>query len=218
MNDKPTENLPARPEAEAILNEARNDAGFEKMLKFKRGNYTCEGEEVPLGTRMVAHCVGWAKAWIKFRDKQLVERKVYRVSRRERVPAREELDERDERQWPRGPDGRQQDPWVLQFLLPMEAIDTDEVMVFVTASFGGRRAVAELCTAYGRRAQRDKDCGQPEIRLQTVQMPTSNFGNVPRPHFDIIGWRDGSVGVREVSDAPVGGGGMAEEMNDEIPF
>lgn len=219
MNDKSnSETLPARPETTNILNEARNDAGFEKMMKFKRGTYESDGKEIAIGTRMVAHCIGWAKAWIKFRDKQLVERKIYRVAKGDRVPDRDQLDERDEKLWAKGPNGSPQDPWVLQYLLPMEDTETDEVRIFVTSSFGGRRAVADLCTAYARRAQRQKDCGQPEIRLHVAQMPTTNFGNVPRPYFDIIGWRDGRDSVREVSDAPVGGGSAAADFDDEIPF
>lgn len=214
MNDKPSENLPARPEATNILNEANSEAGFEKMLKFKKGQYECDGEEIPLDTRMVAHAIGWAKAWIKFKDKQVVERKIYKVAQGQHAPDRDQLDEREERLWPMGINQRPQDPWVFQFLLPMEDPEDGEVRIFVTSSFGGKRAVADLCKVYALRAQRDPNCGQPIVRLKVMQMQTSNYGKVPRPHFDVIGWNDGSMDVKEVSEGAL----RKQDFDDDIPF
>ena len=92
LKDK-TVNVPAvgGTEVENILGAAQEDAGFEKLLKFKKGEYFIGEELVPLGTEFIAHAIGWTKCWIKFVDDEVVERKVYRVALGERPPEREDL-------------------------------------------------------------------------------------------------------------------------------
>ena len=48
-------------EAENILNAAQKDAGFEKLLKFRKGDYFSDEQLVPLGTKYIAHVIGWTK-------------------------------------------------------------------------------------------------------------------------------------------------------------
>ena len=222
MNDEKY-SLPAKDEIQNIADEAQQDAGFQRMLKFKKGEYWCDGEEVKLGTKYIAHAVGWTKTWVHFEDQKVVERKNYRVARGEKAPERDQLPDNDESKWPMGISGRPADPWVYQYLLPMENVATGEVQIFVASSFGGRRAVADLCAAYSRRAGKSKDKGQPIVTLQMMLMPTKKFGEVPRPHFEIIGWDDGdnigSVGpsrppIRDVSEEVL----KKQEFEDEIPF
>jgi hypothetical protein len=227
MTTNNPDNLPMKDEARNIGEEAERDAGFQKMLKFKKGTYICDGEEISLGTKLIAHCIGWTKTWVHFVDQKVVDRKVYRVSRGERAPERDQLPDNDQSQWPIGINKLPADPWVYQYLLPMEDQRTGEVRIFVGSSFGGRRAVADLCAAYSRRAVKNKSSGQPIITLQMLLMPTKNFGDVPRPHFEIVGWDD----EREMVDD--GGGPRAprepirtvseavlkkQEFDDEIPF
>ena len=176
--------LTTNREAENIVNEASTDAGFQKMLKFKKGDYWCDGEEVPLGTVYLAHCKAWTKTWVHFENRTVVERKVYRVARGEKAPERDQLPNNDESTWPPGPDGKKkQDPWVLQYLLPMENPETGDVQIFVAQSFGGRRAVSELCTQWGRRVVKNPKAGQPIIKIGKSMMPTKNFGDVPSPRL-----------------------------------
>jgi hypothetical protein len=211
-----TNNLPARNEAQNIGDEASRDAGFQKMMKFKKGVYTCDGEEIAIGTKLIAHCIGWTKCWIKFVEQKVVERKIYRVARGEKAPERDQLDDNDQSKWPIGINRQPADPWVYQYLLPMEDPRTSEVRIFVGSSFGGRRAVADLCAAYSRRVQKNPSSGQPIITLQMLMMPTKNFGDVPRPHFEIAGWDDESQKpeIRAVSEELL----RREQFDDEIPF
>ena len=224
MNDEKY-NLPAKDEIQNIADEAQQDAGFQKMLKFKKGDYICDGEEVPLGTKYIAHAVGWTKTWVHFEDQKVVERKNYRVARGEKAPERDQLPDNDESKWPMGLSGRPADPWVYQYLLPMENVSSGEVQIFVASSFGGRRAVADLCAAYSRRAGKSKvGAGQPIVTLQMMLMPTKRFGEVPRQHLEIVGWDDGEpteVGgsaprtpIRDVSEEVL----KKQEFEDEIPF
>ena len=175
---------------ENIETAAREDAGFEKILKFKKGEYSIQDQSIPLGTEYLAHTSAWTKCWIKFADGKVVERKVYRVALGEKPPGREELDDLDRDEWPEGLDGEPSDPWVYQFLLPLEIMATGEVIVFVTASRGGRTAVADLCTNYVKRAKKVANGGQPIIKLSKADMTSPRFGKVPRPLFEIVCWDD----------------------------
>lgn len=215
MNDKPNVNLPVSTGGVSnLLHEAQQSAGFEKRLTFKQGVYYCDGMEIPLGTKLTAQCVGWCKKWIKFVDKRHVDSKIYRIFNGERPVDRDMLDDRDKNSWAKDKNGVPQDPWVLQFLLPMTDPETDEVMIFSTSSKGGTRAVGDVITMYARRAQREPTCGQPVVRLSSTQMPTADFGKVLRPCFDVIGWDDGLKPVREVPDDVL----KKNDFNDEIPF
>lgn len=215
MNEmtRPNNTLPAKSEADNIAGAAMEDAGFEKLLKFKKGVYECDNATVPHGTQYTAHCVGWTKCWIKFIDQQVVDRKMYRVALGERSPDRDQLDDNDRSKWAPGPNGQPSDPWVYQYLLPMED-EAGELVVFVTSSIGGKRAVADLCKSYSRRAQRTGTPAQPLIKLAGAVMPTRMFGDVPRPNFEIIGWDSAKEGIREIKGADT----LKDEMEDEIPF
>lgn len=198
-------------EVENIRAAAREDAGFEKILKFKKGEYFIGEEEVTLGTEYLAHTIGWTKCWIKFADGEVVERKMYRVALGEKPPVREDLDERNEDDWSEGLDGEPADPWVYQYLLPLENLKTGEVVIFVTSSFGGKRAVADLCDAYAKHTKKT-GCGQPIIKLAKTDMATKKFGKVPRPLFEVIGWDDDAENIEIPPPTEPG------EYSDEIPF
>src|SRR5262249_41214056 len=151
-----------------------------------KGLYSIDDEPVALGTEYLAHTTAWTKCWIKFADGEVTERKMYRVALGETPPEREDLDDLD-LIGTKNADGMSADPWLFQYLLPLENTSTGEVVIFASSSFGGRRAIADLCDAYVKRTGKT-GCGQPVIRLAKADMPTRKFGKVPRPQFEIIGW------------------------------
>lgn len=204
---------PAVTEAAAIANAANEDAGFERLLKFKKGVYYTDANVVDWGTEFVAHCVGWTKTWIKFKDGQVADRKMFRVAEGRRPPERDQLDDLQLVGVKDPKTGMSQDPWVYQYLLPLED-KAGELLLFVTSSVGGKRAVADLCKSYSRRTARSGHSEQPVIKLSGTVMPTRNFGDIPRPLFDIVGWDSAREGIREVK-AP---DSLKQEMDDEIPF
>jgi hypothetical protein len=202
-------------ELDNLANAAMNDAGFQKMLKFKKGDYFCDGQEVERGTQMIAHCMAWTKVWVKFWDRKLAEKKIYRVVKGERAPDRDQMPDLDTSLWQNGLDNKPTDPWVLQYLLPMEDPETGEVRIFVTSSTGGRMAISDLVDKYVAKRKRDPALGQPLIRLQKMMMPTTSFGNVPRPQFEIISFdTGGNAPMREVSAETLSNA----DMDDAIPF
>ena len=212
----PQTNLPANisDEARAIAKAANETASFDKLLKFKKGKYFCDNEEVPLGTEYTAHCVGWTKCWIKFRDKKVADRKMFRVAENIPIPKREELDDQDQSTWEMGLDGNKpSDPWTLQYLLPLETAEGD-LVIFVTSSSGGTRAVSDLCKQYARRLTRTGISAQPVVRLCSSSFTSKKFGEVARPSFDIAGWDSEHEGIRVINAPDT----LSEELNDAIPF
>jgi hypothetical protein len=211
-------------EDENILNAAKEDAGFEKILKFKKGEYFIGEDPVALGSEFLAHAAAWTKTWIKFVDGRVADRKLYGVARGERPAQREELDDCDDATWPKR-DGKANDPWVFQHLLPLENMTTGEVVVFVTSSIGGCRAVSDLCGAYAKQkiAKRkvNMPSGQPIVQLASAEMPTKSFGKVPRPAFEIVGWdnteKSDDVASTEATLVEITANNT-DDMSDEIPF
>jgi hypothetical protein len=187
-------------ELENIATAAEEDAGFEKILKFVKGEYFIGEEEIPLGTDYVAHPEAWTKSWTKYVDGAVIERKMYRVAKGERPPDREDLDDLELKDT-KNEDGLSADPWVFRNLLPLEIRSSGEFIVFSSPSVGGERGVAELCKIYARRVQKFGS-GQPIIKLATVPMPTRYKTKVPRPKFDIVGWDQEEPGGNVVNLAP----------------
>ena len=75
-------------EADNIRAAIQEDAA-QQLLKFAKGTYSKKEEEVPVGTEFVAYCRMWVKAWIKFVDKKIVEKKLYKVALSEKRPKNE---------------------------------------------------------------------------------------------------------------------------------
>jgi hypothetical protein len=201
-------------EIENIHDAAKEDAGFEKLLKFKKGEYFIGEASVPLGTEYLAHTAAWTKCWIKFVDGEVADRKVYRVALGEKPPVREDLDDRNENEWLKDDDGDPVDPWVYQYLLPLENMKTGEVVIFVTPSWGGRRAVADLCDIYAKRAKKT-GCGQPIIKLAKTDFPSKKYGKVLRPLFEVVDW-DEQEATGSIEVIPPAA--SEDDYRDEIPF
>jgi hypothetical protein len=204
--------VPAIPgdAADNVLRSAQEDAGFAKLLKFKKGKYWIGDNEVRPGTSFVAHASQWTKCWIKFAGGQVVERRQGKVADGFKPPKREELGDNDQALWSSGLDGKPQDPWSLQDLLPFENLETGELVIFTTASVGGRIGVSELCIAWARRAKKDGK-GQPIIALAVTDMPTKAYGDVPRPLFEITGWDEVVANEPEVAK-------VVKDFDDPLPF
>jgi hypothetical protein len=219
MNDESRKDLAlAQPttlairEAEIIGAAAEEDGG-EKFLKFVKGEYFINKEPVALGSEYIAHCVGWTKCWIKFKDDGPPERKMYPVLEKQRILARDELDENDPSKWGPGLDGKPKDPWVFQYLLPLTN-QADDLFIFVTSSFFGRRAVSNLCRLYHRRTLRTGISENPVVKLAASSEVTKKWGKVQCPLFEVVGWDGSKEAIREVNPIDT----LANDMNDQIPF
>ena len=157
----PVENT-AKAIAAAAQEEGANELGT--LLKYSKGHYLIGAEEIPMGTQYIAHVEHWVRGYVKFKGGCLVEHKVGRVADGFVVPTREELDETDQASWEKSPSGEPKDPWSKQSYLPLENIETGEIVTFVSGSYGGRQAISKLCSQAARHLA---TMGMPVIKLGT---------------------------------------------------
>jgi hypothetical protein len=186
--------------------ELNSGGGFGKLLKFTKGKYFVGDDEIPAGHEMIAHVVALARGWVKFEDGKVVEQRVGKVADGFILPDRDELGDTDESKWTRDATGEPRDPWSSQMYLPMENTDTGEVVVFVTASHGGRSAIGTLCNVAARNLHK----GLPVIRLNTSSYRHRSYGRIETPDFPVVNWTGAHVEARKPS--------VAKELDDEIPF
>ena len=81
-------------------------------------------------------------------------------------------------------------PRVEQWFLPLIAVETGDVVTFVTSSKGGIAAIINVCRVYGHRHR----AGQlPIVALRTRSYKHKQFGRIETPDLPIVGWT-GSTG------------------------
>ena len=216
---RPT-SLPTHGTANPFLAAAHDtSSGIGKLLKFTKGEYQTGDNQVPVGTKFIAHVDQISRAWVKFSGTKLVDIKLFKVADGLRLPAREELGETDEALWEPDPRGGRKDPWALQWYLPLSGLKDGEVLTFVTSSQGGIGALGRLCTLYGRRFEAGQR-GLPVIELATSSYRHRSFGTVLVPEFKVSHWEgeDHFFPPHDAADdiefAPID----AEPVGDDIPF
>ena len=124
--------------------------GFGTLLKFdwETKQYMVGKDEISLGRKFIAHCDQYARGWVKFVDKVVVDVRVKKVGEG-KPPERDELDEPMLADTP-------DDPWVFQRYLPLEDPETGEVLGFVSKSVGGKMALADLLGVFERNYDRGR--------------------------------------------------------------
>jgi hypothetical protein len=211
-------NLPITyTEEDHIINAARDDAGFGRILTYAKGEYFIDKKEVPLGTEFRVYTKSWVQVWINFHTR---DQRIYQVAKGQKAPDREALGDVDQKEWPMDDDGKRKDPWVKQYLVQFESVDTGEMCAFRTSSKGGRRTVSELCRLCAFRSKRG-DPSVPIIKLATSSFPTTSYGKIAKPQFDIIGWDKDGEEYHEIDPETInkpGTDGASAPFDDEIPF
>jgi hypothetical protein len=194
----------AKAIAAAAQEEGANELGT--LLKYSKGHYIIGTEEVRLGTEYIAHVEHWVRGYVKFRGGCLIEHKVGRVADGFVVPTREELDETDATLWEKSPSGEPKDPWSKQSYLPLENIETGEIVTFVSGSYGGRQAISKLCSQAARHLA---SMGQPVVKLGTESYKHKSYGRTDKPILHLVRW------TSEGGAVPASTGAV---MDDVIPF
>ena len=197
-------NLPAPISSNPWL-EAASEAGTDvgRLLKYVKGKYEIDGNEIPLGTEFIAYIDQLARAWNRFDDDKLAEQHIIKIASGQKLPPREELGHQDRAKWEKDSSGKPKDPWCEQWYLPLVRLDNGEVVTYVTGSKGGVGAIGRLCNVYGRRL----DGTLPIVALGTRSYKHKEFGRVETPIFEIVGWE----GTPNPNPAK-------HDLNDEIPF
>jgi hypothetical protein len=194
-------NLPANMDEEA-RKMMRETASANPRLIYKKGKFYVEDAEINLGRTYMAYPREWLRGWLKWGDGHPVDdTKLGRASEYD-PPPREELGDLDKTKW----DDPEQDPWQMQNILPLTDMETDELVLFCSGSWGGLKAIRKVVSAYYREVTKGSNRGNPIISLDTYERKT-DFGMTPTPKFEIISW--------ENADAPLPP--IGEAMDDEIP-
>jgi hypothetical protein len=214
-------------EIDALIKADSGNEGRMRLLKHKKGKFFIRDEEIPLGKQYVAQCLGFVKEWVRFQAQQRTAELTYRQIDGKQPPERDQIpaelerlgievlpidDPENSKMWPPGLSGPHSDPWSLQFKLPLEDMETGEIVVFVTSAAWGMPEVARLCGTYGRRKKRKPTGGLPIIKIGSIQR-TGGKGTHDAPIFEITGWDDESDRemVRSVSIED-------NDLNDEVPY
>jgi hypothetical protein len=167
------------------------------LLKFSDWHWsTRDGASVPDGTRFLA--TGTNAAWVKLKDKKIVERIVRKSG--VRLPDRCELDEKDQKLWPLGLNGKDlDDPWKLSAYVHLVG-ENAEAFTFATWSGGGRSAVNDLADTITR-MRRVRPGAVPMVELHAAPMRTQ-FGKKSKPLLKIIEWQFPTAGELKQIAAP----------------
>jgi hypothetical protein len=154
-----------------------------QLLKFADGRWKVGNEGIPVDDGMQLIVLSVAQAWVRLRKGE----KPQYVWRQPggKLPSRETLSDRDEREWEPGLDGRAQDPWrdtrFVWFTTHNGALFT-----FTNASWRGRTGVVELADQIQNMRH-----AQPNARA-VVELDSTprkdRFGIKPGPVFHIVDW------------------------------
>jgi hypothetical protein len=188
-----------------------------KLVKFNDGEYIVDKTEtLPADTELVA--IGVITAWVHWVDGKPIEHRITRYG--EVHPAREDLPDQDEAEWPPGLDGEPADPWKDTRYLRLIDPRTGADYTFVTDSYGGRRGVGNLKSQITNVRMAHPDA-VPVVKLDKAPFKTS-YGPRKRPDFKVIGWRhrDGGPTVAEMPPKPLPplGEPKKQPFDDTVPF
>jgi len=179
------------------------------MCKFtKQGEFSISDiDNIPDGTRCIAHADQISLGWQRWEDGKPVERHIGLVVDRFVPPPRSELGDTDNQHWELQDDGSRRDPWQFQMSVPITRLDAGgETYNFTTGSKGGLACVSRLTRAYGRRVQDEKVPGLPIVELRADHYRHRTYGKIFYPVMHIVGW----TGV-DGKPLPI-----ADDLNDEI--
>jgi hypothetical protein len=159
--------------------------------------------------------------WVRWEDGRPAEQ--VEQSPGSRLITREELGFLNESEWDAGLDGEPRDPWQDSRYLSMIDPKTAASYTFITATWGGRSAIAALSDQIAR-AQRSHPGALPIVELKCTEMPTQ-YGRKTKPLFEVVDWRR-DPGADSAPPAAPGRSrgsttiesGRKAPIDDDIPF
>jgi hypothetical protein len=168
----------------ALEKYGRSGAGglFGDLLRFsgKTGVWAfgSQNTEVPIGTRLVAIIPQLVAGYIRWQDGAVADQVIQPINESYDPKAlRTTLGDVDPDQWPKGDDGRAEDPWRESVLLPLKNLATGAEYTYSTSSLGGCRCVKRLIAAFALQMRQ-----APETTSN--HLPVVELGANPYKHSD----------------------------------
>src|SRR5262245_25667951 len=196
--------IPAPTTAQATRLDAYDKYGrsagslYGELLKFsgKTGAWTfgAQGVEIPLGTQLAAIVPEMLAGFVKWRDGELVDQVMQPVNESYDPEAlRASLGDTDQSHWPKGDDGRLEDPWKEAALMPLADLKTGAKYTYSTSSLGGTRAVKRLVATYAwqLRAAPETTAGHlpvVELGARDYKHPDRKRGTIYNPVLTGVDW------------------------------
>ena len=210
-------NKPTPPIAAAFL-AAGSELGRPNLpiLKLtKNGAWVFGADNAPVTeTRFVADVPGAEHGFTCFVDRKVVGEVMTPVAHGKKVTQNDLPDH--------GP-YRDGDGWSPSASIRLQSLTTGEEFLFKTTSQGGRSAMGELVTKYGRRLAAG-DGRIPVVELAVDRYEHTRYGTVYTPLFRIVGWQDDAdpeaAPVTPGDSVPTAGVvSLSDELgDDDIPF
>lgn len=158
-----------------------------QYLSYKNGEwlYGMNQEVLPLGTKLAVSMHGMRVGWRKWENRAVTDDRTSLLTEmRPQVP-RAALGDTDERMWD-SLNGRPRDPWQMTSIVEMVGGD-GEKYIYATGSYGGRKCLGELCTAFAK--ERRLRPGQlPLVSLGSDSYDHKAYGKTWEPKLPIVGW------------------------------
>jgi hypothetical protein len=187
------------------------------FFKFdgKEGKFvkSLDDAEIPEGSEYVVVYDQIQVGWVKFNGKGAQpERKQGPVFEGFNPPKRDTLGDDDKSAWEIGLNGKPQDPWQFQILLPLLSTADDELFVFQTSSITGRRACDAVIRMCGRMQVKEPD-EYPVIKLRISGFEHKDelVGWIKTPAFD-------RIGKAPKANATLADTSREKDLNDALPF
>jgi hypothetical protein len=166
--------------------------------------------QLPNGTRFYAHPAHWERQWIRFDEDKVTERIRVKVTTRKSLPERKALSNPEL-------EDTKEDPWSLQNILPLENVETGELVLFTSSTTGGKIGIEELAKAYSEAVLNGTARGLPIIELGPGTFPSSFGKEVPRPAFPIVDWENAECAAPAAPEV-IPPEKLSKDLNDDIPF
>ena len=171
-------------------------------LSFKNGDwsYGQNGDELPIGTRLIANMPGLRIGWKRWQDRQVTSEVMQLLIENPREAPRSTLGDDDPSLWPIDDRTKQvRDPWALTNELQL--VDgTGQQYIYSTSSQGGLNCIRRLCEEYSK-LRRQKPNMLPVVELEADHYQHKEFGKTYVPQLPICAWLPEGSEVADI-DAP----------------
>lgn len=191
-----------------------------ERLRFVRGSYLDENNKpIDANEQFIARIDGHALGYTRWRDGKPQETIVGLVADRFKRPDRNTLGHMDQSEWEVDANGKPRDPWAKTDYLVLVGLADGRLFTFITASQGGRRALADLGRAYAQHKKTFND-ELPIVKLDSdgYQHQDRSIGFVKTPMFEIHGWVPRPGSTTKPTPHQLTTKSPRDELNDEIPF